>query len=34
VDMNEWVEVVAVETERASEGHGRLGYYFGQCRWG
>ena len=34
VDMDEWVEVVAVETEWASDGHGRLGYCFGQCRWG
>ncbi|GAC1673906.1 MAG: hypothetical protein NVS9B9_30200 [Ktedonobacteraceae bacterium] len=24
--MNEWVEVVAVETERASDGHGKLAY--------
>lgn len=34
VDVNEWVEVVAVETERVSDGHGRHGYYFGQCGCG
>ena len=32
-NMNEWVEVVATETERVSDGHVRLGILV-SIRWG